>query len=122
MSTARLQKKEDAEQLREDLADVPHAILVDFRGLNVEGATNLRRKLREGDARLQVVKNSTVLRAIEDLPLAELRDVFVGQTAIAYTEGDVVALAKTLREFAKELEKRTRKFAVQIISQITEHP
>ena len=102
MSTARLQKREDAEHLREELAEIPHAILVDFQGLNVEGATSLRRKLREGDARLKVVKNSTALRAIEDLPLAELRDVFVGQTAIAYTDGDVVALAKTLREFAKE--------------------
>jgi len=104
MSTARLQKIEDAQHLREELAEIPHAILVDFQKLNVEGATNLRRKLREGDARLTVVKNSTALRAIEDLPLAELRDVFVGQTAIAYTDGDVVALAKTLREFAKEFE------------------
>lgn len=104
MSTARQQKEENAQQLREELASAPHAILVDFQRLNVEGATNLRRKLREGDARLRVVKNSTALRAIEDLPLAELRDVFVGQTAIAYTDGDVVTLAKTLREFAKEFD------------------
>ncbi len=104
MSTARLQKREDAEQLREELADVPHAILVDFQGLNVEGATNLRRQLREGEASLKVVKNSTALRAIEDLPLDKLADVFVGQTAIAYTDGDVVSLAKTLRDFAKEFE------------------
>ena len=104
MATSRLQKEETAQQLREELADVPHAILVDFRGLNVEGAMNLRRKLREGDARFKVVKNSTALRAIEGMPLAELNDVFEGQTAIAYTAGDIVSMAKTLRDFADEFE------------------
>jgi len=104
MATSRLQKEETAQQLREELADVPHAILVDFRGLNVEGAMDLRRKLREGDARFKVVKNSTALRAIEGMPLAELNDVFEGQTAIAYTAGDIVSMAKTLRDFADEFE------------------
>ncbi len=104
MATSRLQKEETTKQLREELADVPHAILVDFRGLNVEGAMNLRRKLREGDARFKVVKNSTALRAIEGMPLAELNDVFEGQTAIVYTAGDIVSMAKTLRNFADEFE------------------
>jgi large subunit ribosomal protein L10 len=104
MSIARVQKEENANQLREELSGVPHAILVDFKGLSVENATDLRRKLRDGNARFKVVKNSTVLRAIEDLPLAELNDAFVGQTAIAYTREDVVALAKVLSEFAKDFE------------------
>ncbi len=104
MAISRLQKEETAQQLREELAGVPHAILVDFRGLNVEGAMNLRRKLREGDARFKVVKNSTARRAIEGMPLAELNDVFEGQTAIAYTAGDIVSMAKTLRDFSSEFE------------------
>jgi large subunit ribosomal protein L10 len=104
MSTARAQKEENAKQLREELSAAPHAILVDFKGLNVEWATDLRRKLRDGDASFKVVKNSTVLRAVEDLPLAELNEAFVGQTAIAYTAGDVVSLAKVLSEFAKDFE------------------
>lgn len=104
MSIARTQKEENAKVLREELSEAPHAILVDFKGLNVEGATDLRRKLREGDARFKVVKNSTMQRAVEDLPLAELSDAFVGQTAIAYTDGDVVALAKVLSEFAKDFD------------------
>ena len=78
--------------------------MVDFKGLDVANATDLRRKLREEEATFKVVKNSTALRAIEDLPLAEFKDLFVGQTAIVYTEGDVVSFAKTLREFAEEFE------------------
>ena len=104
MAIERAQKEQNVKRLRADLAEVPHAILVDFKGLNVAAATDLRRKLRDDEAKFRVVKNSTALRAIEDLPLAEFKKLFVGQTAIAYTEGDVVRFAKTLREFAEEFE------------------
>ena len=104
MAVNRAQKEQNVEQLRAELAEIPHAILVDFKGLDVARATDLRRKLSADEAQFKVVKNSIVLRAIEDLPLAELKELLVGQTAIAYTEGDVVGLAKTLREFAKEFE------------------
>ena len=104
MAIDRAQKEQNVKQLRADLAGIPHAILVDFKGLDVANATNLRRKLRENEANFKVVKNSTALRAIEDLPLAEFKDLFVGQTAIAYTDGDVVSFAKTLRQFGEEFE------------------
>ncbi|MEE2649056.1 MAG: 50S ribosomal protein L10 [Acidobacteriota bacterium] len=104
MAIDRAQKEQNVKQLRADLAGIPHAILVDFKGLDVANATNLRRKLREDEANFKVVKNSTALRAIEDLPLAEFKDLFVGQTAIAYTDGDVVSFAKTLRQFGEEFE------------------
>jgi len=106
------EKKREVEHLHDELSRTPHAILVDFRGLDVAGATDLRRRLHDEDARFRVVKNSIALRAIEDLPLAELRESFQGQTAIAYTGGDVVVLAKTLREFAKEFETPTFKAGV----------
>ena len=104
MAIDRAQKEQNVKELRADLAGIPHAILVDFKGLDVANATNLRRKLREDEANFKVVKNSTALRAIEDLPLAEFKDLFVGQTAIAYTDGDVVSFAKTLRQFGEEFE------------------
>ncbi len=104
MAIDRAQKEQNVKQLRADLAGIPHAILVDFKGLDVANATNLRRKLREDEANFKVVKNSTALLAIEDLPLAEFKDLFVGQTAIAYTDGDVVSFAKTLREFGEQFE------------------
>lgn len=104
MPTARLQKEQDVDALRRDLAEIPNAILVDFQKLDVAGATALRRKLRDGEASFRVVKNSIALRAIEGSPLGGVSDAFVGQTAIAYTDGDIVGVAKTLREFAKEFE------------------
>jgi len=113
MAISRAQKEQNVEELRAELAEIQHAILVDFKGLNVAGASDLRRKLRAEEAQFKVVKNSIVERAIGDLPLAELKHLLVGQTAIAYTEGDVVGLAKTLSEFAKEFE--TPKFKGGIV-------
>ena len=112
MATSRAQKIENAETLRQDLSDVPHAFLVDFEGLDVAGAIELRRKIREQEASFRVIKNATALRAVEDLPLAKVAEAFVGQTAIAYTAGDVVGLAKVLREFHKEFETPTFKAGV----------
>jgi large subunit ribosomal protein L10 len=99
-----LQKEQAVEVLRRELEGVPHAFLVDFQGLDVAGASDLRRQLRNDDASFRVVKNTVALLAFENQPLAGLREAFVGQTAIAYTGGDVVRLAKVLRDFAKELE------------------
>ncbi len=106
------EKTEQVELLHKELTDVPHAILVDFRGLDVAGATALRRRLREEDARFKVVKNTIALRAVADLPLSGLESAFEGPTAIAYTSENVVALAKVLREFAKEHETPTFKAGV----------
>lgn len=113
MAISRAQKEQNVEELRAELAGIQHAILVDFKGLDVAGASDLRRKLRAEEAQFKVVKNSIVERAIGDLPLAELKHLLAGQTAIAYTEGDVVGLAKTLSEFAKEFE--TPKFKGGIV-------
>ena len=106
------EKTEQIELLQQELANVPHAILVDFRGLNVAGATALRRRLREEDAHFKVVKNTLALRAVADLPLSEVGAAFEGPTAIAYTSESVVALAKILREFTKEHETPTFKAGV----------
>jgi large subunit ribosomal protein L10 len=113
MATSRLQKEQAVEGLRRELEGVPHAFLVDFQGLDVAGASDLRRQLRNDDASFRVVKNTVALLAFADQPLAGLSEAFVGQTAIAYTGGDVVRLAKVLRDFAKELE--TPKFKAGMV-------
>ena len=65
--------------------------------------TSLRSRLRESECRYIVVKNRLALRAIEGQALDELRDMFSGPVAAAYSESDPVALAKALTEFAKDV-------------------
>ncbi len=91
---------------------VDTAILVDYRGLNVPAVTELRRQLRGAKAQYKVVKNTIAQRATKGTPLASLEKHFVGTTAIAWTGGDAVLLAKTLTTFMKTAPTLSIKAAV----------
>ena len=96
------QSKEDlVAELAERLKVTKAAFLADYRGLNVEKATELRRKLRAVGVDYRVVKN-TLLRLAAQGTQAECLDAHLkGPTAVAMVTGDPVAPAKALVEFAK---------------------
>ncbi|MFZ1201611.1 MAG: 50S ribosomal protein L10, partial [Desulfobacterales bacterium] len=56
-------KKHIVEVLHERLAKSKVVIVTDYKGLNVETMTELRRKLREEKIDFQVVKNTLLIRA-----------------------------------------------------------
>ncbi len=101
MAVTRAAKQEELTQLESDLKGTDSAILVDYKGLNVPQVTDLRRELRKAKATYKVVKNTIAKRAIKGTAFEALTEHFVGTTAIAYTDKDPVALAKTLTTFAK---------------------
>ena len=76
-------------------------MLVDYKGMNVPQVTELRRQLRTAKASYKVVKNTIAKRALKGTSFESLEKYFEGTTAVAYTETDPVALAKTLTTFAK---------------------
>jgi large subunit ribosomal protein L10 len=112
MAVTRAAKQEELTRLESDLKGTDSAILVDFRGLNVPQVTDLRRELRKARATYKVVKNTIAKRAIKGTSFEVLSEHFVGTTAIAYTDADPVALAKTLTTFAKTAPSLTIKAAV----------
>jgi large subunit ribosomal protein L10 len=77
---------------------------IDYRGITVSQVADLRTKLREADATFQVVKNTLTLRALDQVGNDTLKDFLEGPTAFTYVRGDVALAAKTLNNFAKELE------------------
>ena len=79
-------------------------VVVDSRGLTVEQDTNLRRSLRDAGVELKVIKNSILSRAAEKAGLDDMKDLFVGPSAVAFSNEDVVAPAKIINDFAKEAE------------------
>ena len=101
MAVTRAAKQEELTRLEGDLKGTESAILVDYKGLNVPQVTDLRRELRKAKATYKVVKNTIAKRAVKGTPFEALTEYFVGTTAIAYTDKDPVALAKTLTTFAK---------------------
>src|SRR3954451_19528038 len=77
---------------------------VDYRGLSVPQAAELRAKLREADARFQVVKNTLTLRAADEAGAESLKELPVGPTALTFVRGDAAAAAKALRDYARATE------------------
>jgi large subunit ribosomal protein L10 len=101
MAVTRADKVVEFEQLEKAFKGSDSAILVDYKGMNVPQVTELRRQLRSAKASYKVVKNTIARRALKGTSFEVLDKFFEGTTAIAYTNTDPVALAKTLTTFGK---------------------
>ncbi len=99
------QKKEVVERLAKDFKESEISILVDYKGLNVLKMTELRALLRKEGIRIEVVKNSLLVRASEGTDGALMKDFYKGPNAIILSKKDPVAPAKILMNFAKDNDK-----------------
>ena len=88
-------------ELAEQLKGTKAAFLADYRGLNVEKSTELRRKLRAAGAEYRVIKNTLLRLAAQGTPAACLDPELKGPTSVTLVTSDPVAPAKALIEFAK---------------------
>jgi large subunit ribosomal protein L10 len=102
MAVSREKKGEVLGTYEKQLADAPHAFVVGFRGIKVNQVTELRRRIRKAGGHYVVVKNTLARRVTTGKPLEQLKEHFVGPTAIAYSLSDPVAIAKVLTDFVKE--------------------
>jgi len=101
MAVTRADKEAEFQQLEAAFMGSDSAVLVDYKGMNVPQVTELRRQLRTAKAKYKVVKNTIAKRAIKGSSFEILEKYFEGTTAVAYTDTDPVALAKTLTTFSK---------------------
>ena len=97
----RTEKHNEVESLREAWSKVQNAYLLDYRGLKVSEASELRRRVRETNSKYRVVKNRLAILAARETPLKVQESLFDGMTAVVWNETDPLDLAKTLHEFAK---------------------
>jgi large subunit ribosomal protein L10 len=74
---------------------------VDYRGISVPQAAELRSKLREADATFKVVKNSLTERAADQAGAETLKDFLAGPTALTFVRGDVAIAAKAIADYAR---------------------
>lgn len=103
MSEAAIAKKaEIVKQTVELLNNAESAIVVDYRGLSVAEVTDLRKQLRDADVHMHVIKNKVLDRAVEGTDYEDLRDTFVGPTAVAFSDEDPIAPAKILKKFVDD--------------------
>ena len=105
MSEAIIAKKaQQVAEVAEQFKNASSVVVVDYLGITVEQATNLRSELRTAGVQFAVVKNSILSRAAKEAGLEGMDDVFKGPSAVAFSNEDVVAPAKILADFAKKVE------------------
>ena len=102
MPLSRARKQELVESYEEDLKKTSHAFVLSYKGAKVPQVTELRARIRQKGGKYIVVKNTLALRAVKGAPLEVLGEHFTGETAVAYSHNDPVALAKVLTDFVKE--------------------
>ncbi len=74
---------------------------VDYRGISVPQAAQLRTSLRDADASFRVVKNTLSERAADQAGAGALKELLEGPTAMTFVRGDAAAAAKALRDFSR---------------------
>lgn len=94
-------KKQQVADLAERLKGSCAGVVVDYKGINVEDDTKLRKELREAGVVYTVVKNSVLKRAAENVGLEIDSTVVEGTTAVATSESDYVAAARILNKYAE---------------------
>lgn len=105
MSEAIIAKKaQQVEAVAEQFKNASSVVVVDYLGITVEQATNLRNELRAAGIQFAVVKNGILTRAAKAAGLEGMEDIFKGPSAVAFSNDDVVAPAKIIAEFAKKVE------------------
>lgn len=100
----RTEKEQFVQEMSERLQNTTATFLADYRGIDVEQATQLRRELTQAGVEYRVVKNNLLKLAAKDTPAEGLQEYCTGPTAIALSGDDPVAPAKILSKFAKEIE------------------
>lgn len=97
----REQKAATIEKLAGEISSSQAVFAVDYRGLSVPQAAELRGKLRDADASFRIVKNSLTERAADQVGAESLKAMLSGPTALTFVRGDAALAAKALADYAR---------------------
>ena len=95
------QKAAVIEEVAGQIKEADAVFAVDYRGISVPQAAELRTKLREADASFRIVKNTLTERAADQAGAEGLKELLEGPTAMTFVRGDAAAAAKALRDFRR---------------------
>ena len=97
----RKKKQEELDALRGDLLKASNVFVTGFNKLTVAQDFELRKTVRGAGGMYHVVKNTIAEKAAAGLAAEAVLKGLKGTSAVAYTAGDAVALAKALTTYAK---------------------
>jgi large subunit ribosomal protein L10 len=97
------QKAAVVEEIAGQIRSADAVFAVDYRGITVAQAAELRARLRDAGTRFRVVKNSLSERAADEAGAEALKAMLIGPTALAFVTGDAALAAKALSDAARTL-------------------
>jgi large subunit ribosomal protein L10 len=106
------EKERIIQETQASLEGVRGVFLADLSGMTVESVSLLRKKCREQEVRVKVVKNTLLKRALNARGITALDEHLVGPTGVVFSPVSEMAPAKLLVDFAKQYEKPRVKAAV----------
>ena len=98
------QKAAAIEEVATQIQESEAVFAVDYRGISVPQAAELRTRLIDAGARFRVVKNTLTQRAADQAGVESLKEFLEGPTAFTFVvaDGDVALAAKALATFRRE--------------------
>jgi large subunit ribosomal protein L10 len=97
----REQKAAVIDEIAAQITESEAVYAVDYRGISVAQAAELRGKLREADATLRIVKNTLTIRAADQAGTENLKVLLAGPTALTFARGDAALAAKAVFDYAR---------------------
>jgi large subunit ribosomal protein L10 len=95
------QKAAVIDEVAAQISESEAVFAVDYRGISVPQAAELRTKLRDADASFRIVKNTLTERAADKAGAEALKELLEGPTAMTFVRGDAAAAAKALSDFRR---------------------
>jgi large subunit ribosomal protein L10 len=112
MALTRAAKTEKVGKLAAELEHSTSAIIGTFKGLTASKDFELRKAVRSAGGSYHVVKNKLAARASSGTRIEQALQGLKGVSAVAYTSGDPVALAKALSTWVKDNAEFTFKLGI----------
>ena len=100
----RAEKREFVTSLNDVFKSTGSVVVAHYAGLTVANMNELRSKMRAAGGTVKVAKNRLAVIALQGTESEGMKDLFKGQTLIAYAD-DPVAAPKVAAEFAKTNDK-----------------
>jgi large subunit ribosomal protein L10 len=104
-------RRKMVDELAVKLQGQSNVVLVDANGLTGNQSVELRKSLREGQARVRLVKNSVALHTFKKLGVAAFEKHLSGMTAVVFG-ADPLAIAKKLTAYREKHNKGAVKAAL----------
>ena len=105
MKEAYKQKQIIIEEIKDKFERAESAVVIDYMGITVAEADEMRKKLREAEVDYTVYKNTLVKRAIEGTKYEALGEILEGPSGFAFSYDDATAPARVLNDARKAYKK-----------------